>query len=134
MRSPATVTAVVLLALAAVALPARAAGGPGEAGSPPRGLFLTVSGSDSTWIRGVLLQCAPGPSGPHPAASDACAALEKAKGDFDKLPGNPRACTKQYEPVTVSAKGSWGTHRTAWRKTYPNACVLETATGPVFRF
>ncbi|GGX16961.1 SSI family serine proteinase inhibitor [Streptomyces chryseus] len=133
MRSPATVTAVVLLALAGAALPARAAGAPGEP-KPSKGLFLTVSGSSSTWMRGVLLSCAPGPSGPHPDAAGACAALGVANGDFDKLPGNPRACTKQYEPVTVSAAGTWGGVPTAWRKTYPNACVLDTATGPVFRF
>ncbi|MGX1883021.1 SSI family serine proteinase inhibitor [Streptomyces sp. NPDC055287] len=133
MRSPATVTAVVLLALAGAALPARAAAVPDEP-TPSRGLFLTVSGSESTWIRGVLLECAPGPSGHHPDASAACAALGKANGDFDKLPGNPRACTKQYEPVTVSATGSWGGVPTAWHKTYPNACVLDTATGAVFRF
>ncbi|MET9508406.1 SSI family serine proteinase inhibitor [Streptomyces flavidovirens] len=133
MRSPATVTAVVLLALAGAALPARAAAVPGGP-TPPHGLFLTVSGSGSTWIRGVVLQCVPRPAGPHPEASDACAALDRAKGDFDKLPGNPRACTKQYEPVTVSASGNWRGLPTSWHKTYPNACVLDTATGPVFRF
>ncbi|MBT2488465.1 subtilase-type protease inhibitor [Streptomyces sp. ISL-96] len=133
MRSKATVTAVALLALAAAAVPARAAADTDDR-KQPSGLFLTVSGAGSTWIRGVLLQCAPGPSGPHPDATGACAALDKAKGDFDTLPGNPRACTKQYEPVTVSASGSWRGVPMAWHKTYPNACVLETATGPVFRF
>ncbi|MGW7052461.1 subtilase-type protease inhibitor [Streptomyces sp. NPDC054887] len=133
MRSPAAVTAVVLLAVAAAALPARASDAPGGP-KPPKGLFLTVSGSSSTWMRGVLLECAPKPSGPHPDAAGACEALGRANGDFDKLPGNPRACTKQYEPVTVSAGGTWRGAPTSWRKTYPNACVLDTATGAVFRF
>lgn len=133
MRSPVTVTAVALLALAAAAVPGRAADVSDEQ-KPSRGFFLTVSGSGNTWIRGVLLQCAPEPSGPHPDATAACAALEKANGDLDTLPGNPRACTKQYEPVTVSASGNWRGLPRSWHKTYPNSCVLDTATGPVFRF
>ncbi|WP_093802046.1 SSI family serine proteinase inhibitor [Streptomyces sp. Wb2n-11] len=134
MRSSATLTAVALLTLASAAVPARAAVDVPDEPKPSHGLFLTVSGAENTWIRGVLLKCPPGFPGPHPDAVGACAALDKADGDLDRLPGNPRACTKQYEPVTVSAKGSWRGRSAAWQKTYPNACVLDAATGPVFRF
>ncbi|GAA2936020.1 SSI family serine proteinase inhibitor [Streptomyces enissocaesilis] len=134
MRSPATLAAVVLFALASAAVPARAAADVPDEPTLPHGLFLTVSGAENTWIRGVLLKCPPGGPGHHPDAAGACAALDKADGDLDRLSGNPRACTKQYEPVTVSAKGSWRGRAAAWQKTYPNACVLDAATGPVFRF
>ncbi|MEU1281512.1 SSI family serine proteinase inhibitor [Streptomyces sp. NPDC005805] len=100
----------------------------------PRGLFLTVSGSENTWIRGVLLHCAPEPAGPHPRAAAACAALDEAQGDMDRLPGDGAPCTKQYDPVTVSATGAWRGRPTAWHKTYPNACELAATTGAVFRF
>lgn len=102
--------------------------------APSRGLFLTLSGSENTWIRGVLLHCSPEPSGPHPEAAAACAALDTAHGDLDRLPGQRQACTKQYEPVTVSATGAWRGRPTAWHKTFANACELAAATGAVFRF
>ncbi|MGR8011886.1 SSI family serine proteinase inhibitor [Streptomyces hypolithicus] len=136
MRTPVTVTAVALLALASAALPARAADGTGGADRPEvtGGLFLTVSGSENAWVRGVSLHCAPKPLGPHPRAADACAALEKANGDLDKLAGDPHLCTREYDPVTVSVTGTWRGTATAWRKTYANACMLDSATGVVFGF
>lgn len=108
-------------------------GGPGKP-SPSRGLFLTVSGSENTWIRGVLLHCSPVPAGPHPEAAAACAALDAARGDMDRLTGERHPCTKQYDPVTVSATGAFRGRPTAWHKTFPNACELAVATGAVFRF
>lgn len=101
---------------------------------PSRGLFLTLSGADNTWIRGVLLHCSPVPAGPHPEADAACAALDAARGDFDRLSGERHPCTKQYDPVTVSATGAWRGRPTAWHKTFANACELAVATGAVFRF
>ncbi|MFG2137629.1 SSI family serine proteinase inhibitor [Streptomyces sp. NPDC048650] len=111
------------------------AGVPAAAVEPPRarGLFLTVSGGGDTWIRGVLLNCPEG-HGSHPHGAAACAALKEADGDPDALPGDPRPCTKQYDPVTVAATGDWRGRPVAWRKSFPNACVLDADTGPVFRF
>ncbi|MGN9794567.1 SSI family serine proteinase inhibitor [Streptomyces sp. OZ13] len=104
------------------------------AAKPSRGLFLTLSGSENTWIRGVLLHCSPVPAGPHPEAAAACAALDAARGDLDRLSGERHPCTKQYDPVTVSATGAWRGRPTAWHKTFANACELAVATGAVFRF
>ncbi|MET9420427.1 SSI family serine proteinase inhibitor [Streptomyces sp. NPDC006540] len=104
------------------------------AAKPARGLFLTLSGSENTWIRGVLLHCTPVPAGPHPEAAAACAALDAARGDLDRLSGERHPCTKQYDPVTVSATGAWRGRPTAWHKTFANACELAVATGAVFRF
>lgn len=102
--------------------------------APSRGLFLTVSGSENTWIRGVLLHCSPVPSGPHPKAAAACAALDAAHGDLDRLPDDRHPCTNQFDPVTVSATGAWRGRPTAWHKTFANACELAVETGAVFRF
>ncbi|MGA4862851.1 SSI family serine proteinase inhibitor [Streptomyces lavendulocolor] len=140
----ATAAAAVLLALAA-AVPVHAdthdpvpgavpAPGPAPVPGGDGGLFLTVSGGDESWIRGVRLRCSPRPSGPHPDAEGACAALDTARGNLDRLPGDQHPCTKRFDPVTARAVGEWRGLRLEWRRTYPNACVLDTAAGPLFRF
>ncbi|QEV16382.1 SSI family serine proteinase inhibitor [Streptomyces alboniger] len=128
---PFTVAVAALIALGA-AVPAHAAD---EAPTPrQRGLFLTVSGSENTWMRGVLLRCRPEPTGPHPQAAEACAAIARAKGNFDKLADDPRMCTKEFDPVTVTASGTYRKRVISWQKTYPNACAMGADTGHVFRF
>ncbi|MFF8831530.1 SSI family serine proteinase inhibitor [Streptomyces sp. NPDC015131] len=128
----AAATAAVLLALVPAA--------PGHADTPApapgegEGLFLTVSGGDDSWIRGVRLRCAPRPTGPHRDPEGACAALHTARGDLDRLRGDQHPCTKRFDPVTARATGEWRGITLDWRRTYPNACVLDTETGPVFRF
>ncbi|MEV0319753.1 subtilase-type protease inhibitor [Streptomyces sp. NPDC050658] len=121
---PVAASAAVLIAVSAAA-PAYAT----ELPPPPRGLFLTVSGDEGTWIRGVLLKCEPEPSGHHPQAAEACADIEEAHGDFDRLPAESGICTKQYAPVTVSASGMYQGRPVGWQKTYDNACVMTHATG-----
>ncbi|MEV4442908.1 SSI family serine proteinase inhibitor [Streptomyces sp. NPDC049577] len=96
-------------------------------------LFLTVSGSQNTWIRGVRLSC-PEPRGHHPHAAEACERLRLAQGRPDALPMERRLCTREYDPVTATAEGDWNGRPVTWRKTFPNACALEAATGAVFRF
>lgn len=104
-----------------------------EEPSRRRGLFLTVAGEGNTWVRGVLLDCPTG-TGTHPDGARACAALQRARGDLDALPVDRHACTKEYDPVTATATGTWRGTPVAWHKTFPNACALDTATGPLFRF
>ncbi|MFF4219641.1 SSI family serine proteinase inhibitor [Streptomyces nondiastaticus] len=133
----ASAAAAALLLLAA---PQAAAGGrPGGAGRHGRAdgtdgqLFLTVSGAQNTWIRGVQLSC-PDADGHHSHAAEACMALNKAKGDPGRVPGAAHRCTRQYDPVTATAEGEWNGRPLVWHKTFPNACALDAATGPVFRF
>lgn len=140
MRSLPLVAATALLALGGLT-PAHAVGAPAPAHAadpaapaPKRGLFLTVSGAENTWVRGVLLHCVPEPAGAHPQAAMACGAVALAKGDFDRLPDDPHACTKEFDPVTATANGSYRGKEVTWRKTYPNACALDADTGHVFRF
>lgn len=121
--------ATALLSLCAV-VPAAAAHSPAQ----DPGILLTVSGSENTWIRGVVLHCPPAPEDRHPDAAGACAALDAAGGDFDALAGEPRPCAYEYDPVTVTAEGTGQNGAVDWRHTYPNACGMDAATGPVFRF
>ncbi|MFI1970803.1 hypothetical protein BLA24_09185 [Streptomyces cinnamoneus] len=96
-------------------------------------LFLTVSGSQNTWIRGIRLIC-PAADGHHPHAADACKALALAHGRLEELPEASRTCAPSRDPVTATADGDWHGAPVAWRRTFPNTCALEAATGPVFRF
>lgn len=135
-RAVLAVTVPAAAVLAAALLPLGAAV-PAAAAPPPasdQGILLTVSGSGNTWIRGVVLHCPPGPDDRHPDAAGACAALDAAGGDFDALAGEPRPCTYVYDPVTVAAEGTGQGGAVDWRHTYPNACEMDAATGPVFRF
>ncbi|MEU6080408.1 SSI family serine proteinase inhibitor [Streptomyces sp. NPDC047108] len=102
--------------------------------APSDGLALTVSGSGDTWIRGVLLRCSPEPDGLHPRAAEACAEVERARGDLDRLSGEPAVCSDEFDPVTASAKGMFQGESVVWRRTYANACRMSAATGNVFRF
>ncbi|MGG7569811.1 SSI family serine proteinase inhibitor [Streptomyces sirii] len=110
---------------------------PAVAGPKPaaadQGLLLTVSGDGNTWIRGVRLGC-PDTYGRHPHALAACNALTWARGDFDALPGEPHGCTKQFAPVTVSARGTFRGAAVDWHQEFANLCTMDSATGPVFRF
>jgi hypothetical protein len=132
MRTSVALAAAALVALA-VAAPAQAEPARREP-APPRGLFLTVSGDENTWIRGVLLECPAGSPSHHPEAGAACEALDGAGGDLTRLAGHTHPCTREFAPVTVAAAGTWHGRPVDWHRTYPNACMLYEATGPVFRF
>ncbi|MFI9201305.1 SSI family serine proteinase inhibitor [Streptomyces sp. NPDC053048] len=136
-----TTTAAAATATALLTLPLA----PATAHEQDEGrLFLTLSGAQNTWIRGVRLSC-PGPAGHHPHAADACKRLGQAAGRPDApqhqpppqpqpQPGAKPACTGVEDPVTATADGDWRGSQIAWRRTFPNPCALEAATGPVFRF
>ncbi|GAA0355974.1 SSI family serine proteinase inhibitor [Streptomyces olivoreticuli] len=127
-RTAATAAAASAAALLALAAP------PAAAGESEHGrLFLTVSGAQNTWTRGLQLTC-PEAGGHHPHGPEACAALRRAQGEPGEVAGENHLCTREYDPVTATAEGDWNGRPIVWHKTYPNACALDVATGPVFRF
>ncbi|WP_329267602.1 protease inhibitor [Streptomyces sp. NBC_01451] len=114
-------------------------------GSAPSGLYapsalvLTTGHGDTaatvTPERAVTLTCAPTASGTHPAASEACAELRAAGGDFDLLaPRGDVKCTKQFDPVVVTVEGVWRGRRVAYERTFANECVKNTYGTAVFTF
>ncbi|WP_283135382.1 SSI family serine proteinase inhibitor [Rhizohabitans arisaemae] len=126
-----------LLMLTAVSVPAAAAAPPEP---PPVGAFvLTVQVGQMAPANSpryvVVLQCGP-LGGTHPRGRQACEEILKAGGDFTKLPGDPksRACTREYNPTTVTAVGLWKDRRVKYDKTFANPCVKRGATGAVFAF
>lgn len=105
----------------------------------PSALVLTTGhgsgAATATPERAVTLVCAPGASGTHPAAAQACAELRGAAGDFDALKGDADAsCTKVYDPVVVTVQGVWQGKRVSYERTFGNNCVKDAATGSVFAF
>ncbi|WP_406404801.1 subtilase-type protease inhibitor [Streptomyces sp. NBC_00879] len=108
----------------------------------PSALVLTTahgqSAATATPERAVTLTCTPDATGTHPAAEDACAALTQVNGDFSSLAeisrGQPHFCTKQYNPVTVTAQGVWGGKRVTYEHTFANECIKNAEGSDVFEF
>ncbi|MEV0778939.1 subtilase-type protease inhibitor [Streptomyces sp. NPDC050433] len=124
-------------------------GVPSPATTPPTGteslyapsaLVLTVTdGADRTTgavRRAVTLSCAPTPSGSHPDAAGACSELKKNGAKFDAITtsGTSRVCTKEWEPVTVTADGVWEGKRVEYVHTFSNSCAMNGGRGIVFTF
>lgn len=106
----------------------------------PSALVLTVTdGADhksGTVRRAVTLSCAPTPSGSHPDAVGACAELKENGAKFDSITtsGTNRVCTKEWEPVTVTADGVWEGKRVDYVHTFSNSCAMNGGRGAVFTF
>ncbi|MEV5849461.1 subtilase-type protease inhibitor [Streptomyces sp. NPDC048179] len=105
----------------------------------PSALVLTTGhGSEAataTPERAVTLTCAPGASGTHPAAAQACAELRGAGGDFDALaPRTDVWCTKLYDPVVVTVEGVWQGKRVSYEHTFGNQCMRDSYGASVFAF
>jgi hypothetical protein len=144
MRNTARWAAALGLTAAAVCGPltGAAVAAPGAAPSSlyaPSALVLTTGhGNDAataTPERAVTLSCAPGASGTHPAAAQACAELRGVGGDFTALrPSQGVWCTKLYDPVVVTVQGVWEGKRVSYERTFGNACERDAVGGSLFAF
>ncbi|WP_424536083.1 SSI family serine proteinase inhibitor [Sphaerisporangium viridialbum] len=105
-------------------------------GPRSRVLALAIHHGDKSFPpdRILTLQCSP-PGGSHPKAAEACKALEAVGGDPAKLNVSPgTVCPQVSEPVSLAAIGMWDGGRIKWEHTFGNACLLRSATGPVYAF
>ncbi|GAA2617791.1 subtilase-type protease inhibitor [Streptomyces axinellae] len=104
----------------------------------PSALVLTVTRgerADAAPERAVTLSCKPTATGTHPAASNACAQLRTAGGNFEKLKSEGDLyCTKEWRPVVVTAQGVWEGKRVNYQRTYANTCVKNVEGSSVFSF
>lgn len=104
----------------------------GTAAAADGELTMTVSPENQTTATALTLTCNPD-GGDHPNADAACAEIESAGGDLSALPGEPSLlCTFIYDPVTVTATGTWRGQEVNYQETFPNTCELIRATGSVF--
>lgn len=139
-RWAATLTLTATAVLAPLAGSAHAA--PEAAGTglyAPSALVLTVGHGESaltvTPERAVTLSCGPTVSGTHPAPAAACAELGLAGGDPSALAvESDRACTRQYDPVTVTLDGVWQGKRISYERTFSNECVKDSYDSVLFSF
>lgn len=126
----ATVAASALVFGGLAATSAHAAPAKAESLYAPSALVLTVAqGEDpltATVQRAVTLSCAPTAGGTHPAPEAACAELDAVGGQFTALArtSSDRMCTRQWNPVTITAHGVWHGKRVTFSTTYGNACEL----------
>lgn len=144
MRNTARWAAALGLTATAVCGPLTGAALAAPTGAPgslyaPSALVLTVghgsTAASATPERAVTLTCAPTASGTHPAAPLACAELRGAGGDFDALTaGGDIVCTREYDPVVVTADGVWQGKRVSYRRTFANDCVKNASVTGVFTF
>ncbi|MEV0176361.1 subtilase-type protease inhibitor [Streptomyces sp. NPDC050803] len=105
----------------------------------PSALVLTVGHGESAALalpeRAVTLSCAPTPTGTHPAAVEACAELRGTGGDFDALEATEGVlCTREYDPVVVTAEGVWQGQRLSYERTFSNECMRNSLGASVFAF
>jgi|SRR5690606_5261783 len=130
-------TPAVAAALVAAGAAGLAGAAPAQADAAPQAadsrLMLTWSEGDGTASRSATLHCRPA-GGTHPSAADACAALESAGGDFSSLRPSGGACTMEYRPVQVSARGHWGAEPVDYSETFSNPCTARNGTDGVFAF
>ncbi|MDQ3404172.1 MAG: subtilase-type protease inhibitor [Actinomycetota bacterium] len=131
---------IIAIAAAAIAFPAAASETtttpvdgvvPVSQVVPEGRLSLTVTSSQDV-LRVSSLSCGPA-GGQHPNADAACTELGKVAGDFTALNVTPEgACTLQYDPVTVRARGYWDGKPIDHHETFGNLCAMMLTTGPVF--
>ncbi|MFI1971118.1 protease inhibitor protein [Streptomyces cinnamoneus] len=106
----------------------------------PSALVLTVGQGDSAAQAGVqravTLTCTPKATGSHPDASGACAQLRAAGGDFDKITTikSGTFCTREWNPIVVTAQGVWEGKRVSYEHTFANPCEMKAGKGTVFEF
>jgi len=105
--------------------------GPTTGGPYAKHLTLTVSRIGRK--RTVRLGCAP-VYGMHPQGAQACSLLLRAQGDPARVRLPWRACPQYYDPITVSATGTWNGRLIRYQRTFSNQCELRTATGTIFSF
>lgn len=116
------------LLLAPTAVAVRSAVGSGHS------MTLSYSAGQTTGseARRAMLTCHP-PGGTHRAPAEACQALDAVGGDPAALNVSPDVlCPQVYEPVTVTATGSWDGRTISFSRTFGNACEAAAVTGPVF--
>ncbi|MFG2874416.1 subtilase-type protease inhibitor [Streptomyces sp. NPDC048337] len=134
--------AMALTALTALAWPGTAGAAPSGTASlyAPSALVIGVTPGDDaatgTVMRAVTLVCAPKPGGTHPNPTAACADLRANAARLDAVaaPGAGTACTREWNPMTVTADGVWQGRRLNYSYTFANPCGLRHTAGALFGF
>src|SRR6185312_15742962 len=108
---------------------------PGHEATPQGAFTLSItSAASGETLATTSLTCPPNASS-HPDPAAACAQLTKADGYIEAIPEDPGPCTKEFNPVIVTASGTWNGQPRHYKHEYSNRCVAVRATGGViFKF
>lgn len=126
--------AALAATLSLFAAPVAMADSPGTSATVP-GVELELSVTNSSgYTYSADLTCLP-TGGTHSNPWSACSVLKEAKGDLDDLaPQDWKVCTKEYNPVILSAKGHWKGEKVTWSKMFGNECEGHRQTSGIFDF
>lgn len=113
--------------LAATAAPATGSDTVAAHHLPEGGFTLAVEPEGGGVRTSVKLRCPDG--GTHPDPRAACADLAGVDGRVADIEPRSGICTRQYEPVTVSAYGLWRGLPRAYKEQFANRCEAVHATG-----
>jgi Subtilisin inhibitor-like len=102
-------------------------------GADPSARFTVSYRADAGFAAAVTLECDPAGGG-HPRAAEACALLDTAGGDPDRIPQPPTACIMIYMPVRAEVTGTWHGSPITWQHRYGNACEMRRALGVLIAF
>jgi hypothetical protein len=126
--------AVILAAGPAVADTPGYTGGSARPGANAPATRLTLGYlADAGHATAVELDCDP-VGGGHPHGTQACATLDAAGGDPERIPPTLNLCTMIYAPIVAEASGTWHGTTVRWRHRYGNSCEMRRATGVLFDF
>lgn len=92
-------------------------------------LSVTSAATGET-IAEASLTCASN-GGSHPDPVTACEQLSRADGRIEDIPEDPGPCTKEFNPVILSATGTWNGESRDYKQEFANRCVAVRATGGV---
>lgn len=98
---------------------------------PQASFTLSItSAADGEPIASASLTCPPdGSSHPNPVA--ACEQLSRADGHIEGIPEDPGPCTREFNPVIVTASGMWNGEPRHYKQEFSNRCVAVRTTGGV---
>jgi hypothetical protein len=120
---------------ASIAVAAALLTGPAEASQSLPTLVLSLKFEDALLGNSVTLGCdEDDASGSHPRRTAACAAIQTANGDFDRLRPTGQNCTMIYNPIVARAVGRWHGRQVTFEHTFGNPCAAASQSADVFRF
>jgi hypothetical protein len=107
---------------------------PGYVGGGRHGAALTLAYTASAGFADVVkLDCDP-VGGGHPSGAAACATLDAADGDPERITPARTMCMTIYMPVDAEMTGTWHGRHVEWKHRYGNTCEMRRATGVLFAF
>lgn len=111
--------------------------GPAAASPALPTLVLSMKAKDALLGTSETLGCddRDEPVGSHPRRAEACGALEKANGNFEKLETLLGVnCPMIYQPVVARAVGRWHGKKVNFEAEFANDCVAAAETADIFRW